>query len=335
MDYYYADASGQPAGPVPLDTLAQWIASGNLLPSTQVVAVGDSVWQPLASLVMLSYQGADGNAAGPVTLDAVLRMRAAGTLTADSWVLPAGAAQWVPLTSVVPAHFQPQPQAAPARQTAPVPRPGARPAARRQAAAPQHHGHPHHHAHYGPGGVSRAAYAITAISVQLLTIGLTIWLMMSAWTTFKEAMATGNAQPDFNALITGSVLFWAVSVIGGLVVLVLGCLRIVNIGWPGVYCLFLFVPIVNIYFWVGCLCFPENYARHRQLDSPARMGLAALGLFIVLAIAGVVLTVRRIEPEIERLQKQATERLEKAKADAEAEARAEQLRNTLPSGQPN
>ena len=335
MDYYYADASGQPAGPVPLDTLAQWIASGNLLPSTQVVAVGESVWQPLASLVMLSYQGADGNAAGPVTLDAVLRLRAAGSLSADSWVLPAGAAQWVPLTSVVPAHFQPQPQAAaPARQTAPVPRPGARPAARRQAAAP-HHAHPHHHLQYGPGGVSRAVYATTAIGLHLVMIGLLIWTMMSGWQTMKEALATGNSRPDFSSFMTGGVLLWGVSALGGLVMLVLGCLRVINVGWPGVYCLFLFVPVVNIYFWVGCLCFPENYARHRQLDSPARMGLAALGLYLVLAVAGSVLAVRATRPEIQRLHQEAVERAEKAKADAEAEARAEQLRNTLPSGQPN
>ncbi|GIW74102.1 MAG: hypothetical protein KatS3mg103_0624 [Phycisphaerales bacterium] len=52
-DYYYTDHQGQPAGPVPLETLRQMHQRGQLAPDALVAEVGADRWQPAADVLGL------------------------------------------------------------------------------------------------------------------------------------------------------------------------------------------------------------------------------------------------------------------------------------------
>ena len=271
MEYYYADASGQPAGPVEFQVLCQWLASGNLLPTVQVVEAGGTVWRPLDTLIMLRYTGADGQAAGPVPLETLLRQRAAGKLQSDSWVLPESASQWVPLNAVVPVHLQPAPVAAgPARS-------GARQISRNVRPVQE------------ARGMSRQAYVLVVIGLSLLQlsfVGLVIYRLVTA----PMEMGSRDAMGSLAMLVgTGSVVL---GVVGGIAVMVMTGLRIVNIGWSGWLVVLMLVPVASFLLVIACLLLPARYAEHGKTDSGTAMGAALMALTLVAAVGGGVLAWR-------------------------------------------
>jgi hypothetical protein len=264
MDYYYADASGQPAGPVAFQVLCQWLASGNLLPTVQVVEAGGTVWRPLDTLIMLRYTGADGQAAGPVPLETLLRQRAAGKLQSDSWVLPESASQWVPLNAVVPAHLQPVPVAA-----GPAARSGARQISRNVRPV------------QGARGMSRQAYALTVVGLALLQLGIGVWLVYRV----MNGTVVAGEDPLAGVVGMGSVLL---GILVGIGMMVMTGMRIVNIGWSGWLVLLMFVPVVSFLMMIACLLLPARYAEHGRLDSGTAMGAALMALTLVAAVGGGV-----------------------------------------------
>ncbi len=51
MNYYYANAANQPAGPVTLDELQKLLARGEITPATNIIPVGETTWRPLSTLL--------------------------------------------------------------------------------------------------------------------------------------------------------------------------------------------------------------------------------------------------------------------------------------------
>ena len=65
--------------------------------------------------------------------------------------------------------------------------------------------------------------------------------------------------------------------------------RLRNTGSPGWHAAGIVVPVLNIYIGLRAMAFPEGYADHRSLDTPAKV---IIGLFVgsmVLGIAAAVL----------------------------------------------
>ena len=66
-------------------------------------------------------------------------------------------------------------------------------------------------------------------------------------------------------------------------------LRFRNQGSSGLWALGMFVPLLNLYTGLRALAFPEGYADHRTLDTPARVLIGVWLLSLVLGVAAAIL----------------------------------------------
>ena len=66
-------------------------------------------------------------------------------------------------------------------------------------------------------------------------------------------------------------------------------LRFRNQGSSGLWALGMFVPILNIYTGLRAMAFPEGYADHRTLDTPAKILIGVWLAFFVLGIGAAIL----------------------------------------------
>ncbi|MFI4917649.1 MAG: GYF domain-containing protein [Phycisphaerales bacterium JB060] len=101
-DYYYTDASRQPAGPVPLEELRAMHERGELAPDALVAEVGADAWTPIAELFGQPAPGGDG-AWAPGGVGTTPPMAPTGPIRATEnrfeplagWAFGLGMASWV------------------------------------------------------------------------------------------------------------------------------------------------------------------------------------------------------------------------------------------------
>ena len=75
----------------------------------------------------------------------------------------------------------------------------------------------------------------------------------------------------------------------GLACLYLYVLRFRNQGSTGLWALGMFVPLLNLYTGLRALAFPEGYADHRTLDTPAKVLIGVWLMSLVLGVAAAIL----------------------------------------------
>lgn len=96
----------------------------------------------------------------------------------------------------------------------------------------------------------------------------------------------------FNALSLIPIAGIIIGLIGGMYIAVQ---RLKNVGYHPLFCLFLFVPIANLWISFICIGAPEGYADHKTLDTAGKTILGIMiGLFLLscIAIALVFMNIR-------------------------------------------
>lgn len=94
-------------------------------------------------------------------------------------------------------------------------------------------------------------------------------------------------REDPPAVLFGGLIYLACLVVYIGVVLLLGWLRLTNIGATNpAWCIGLLVPMLNVVIGIRCLVCPEGYDDHRELDPPGKL---VLGLTLASVIMLLIL----------------------------------------------
>ena len=104
------------------------------------------------------------------------------------------------------------------------------------------------------------------------SVGLTVLYMVG--------LMLGGQEPTIALISVGLVL------VGSIYLYVL---RFRNQDSSGLWALGMFVPILNIYTGLRAMAFPEGYADHRTLDTPAKILIGVWLAFFVLGIGAAIL----------------------------------------------
>lgn len=116
------------------------------------------------------------------------------------------------------------------------------------------------------GGYNRLQYFLISIAIGLGNVALT--------GLFADTPAV-------------ALLGMAAAVVASIYVIVM---RLKNVGSSPWWVLAFIVPLLNIYAGLMCLAFPAGYARHKQLDGPAKIIIALfLGVFVLGIAAAIAL----------------------------------------------
>lgn len=97
-DYYYTDASRQPAGPVPYEQLKSMFEQGQLANGALAAEVGATEWQPVASMFGQPITGDVGYSAPPVVPTGNIGRPEDAFEPLAGWAFGLGLSSWVCLS---------------------------------------------------------------------------------------------------------------------------------------------------------------------------------------------------------------------------------------------
>lgn len=125
-----------------------------------------------------------------------------------------------------------------------------------------------------PGYGRLAFLGLHVLANFVIAFGL---LGLSTWRGIAMTDSTDNAVSLLASLLALLVTAWP---------------RLRNIGYgrgrSAFYLVFSIIPIVNLLVWLVCIIYPEGYATHRRLDTPAKVMRGILVIVFVLIVLGLV-----------------------------------------------
>jgi hypothetical protein len=269
---------------------------------TLVVPAGGEDWTPLARVLRYFYADEAGTTAGPVAFSEINRLHHIAVLPAEAWVMEEGATQWKSVAAVLSAagatiHSPPAPVAAPAVAIPRTATGAYRPPAAATRAVQSHAADPYappkaHHTrtvirHRATGGINRMQYFLFSILLNVLLFGGILAVGAVGFRSLETRPEGAREQFDtlFNQSAAAVLIIFAITAIGGII---LALLRIQNIGWRWYFIFLNLVPLVSIWFAIALLAYPPGYARHRRLDTPAKVIVA---IVVFLFVAGIIVAI--------------------------------------------
>lgn len=103
---------------------------------------------------------------------------------------------------------------------------------------------------------------------------------------FLFSIAIGVAHLALTGLFASTPAVAMVAMVAAVIASIyIVVMRLKNVGSSPWWVVAFIVPLLNIYAGLMCLAFPPGYARHKQLDGPAKI---IIGLFLGVFVLGIV-----------------------------------------------